>query len=104
MSEARRRTAVFRDLAAPAMFFCALVLAAACGHTRPWSRRAAGPMVFETPQAAGAALVDACRTNDVDRVGAIFGETDRDPLLSGGQAAGADPCARVLPPAHPTAP
>jgi len=87
---------VFRDLAAPAMFLCALVLAAACGHTRPWSRRAAGPMVFETPQAAVAALVDACRTNDVDRVGAIFGETDRDLVLSGDQAADADHCERFV--------
>src|SRR5262249_16978356 len=84
MSEARRRTAVFRDLAAPAMFFCALVLAAACGHTRPWSRRAAGPVVFETPQGAGAALGDACPANTRHRPGAGFGETGPAPAVSGG--------------------
>jgi hypothetical protein len=70
-------------------------LLAACGSMRPRAPATApGPMTFETPQAAVAALVDACRAGDVARVEAIFG--DRDLVRSGDQAADADHCRRFV--------
>ena len=86
-----------RDLGTYRLTLFAVMLAAACGHAKPpASAPAAGPMAFETPQAAVAALVQACRTNDVDRVDAIFGETHRDLVLSGDQAADAEHCQRFV--------
>ena len=86
-----------RALGMYTMTLFAVMLAAACGHAKPPAPTpAVGPMAFETPHAAVAALVQACRTNDVDRVDAIFGETHRDLVLTGDQAADAERCQRFV--------
>jgi len=82
--------------------FVVLVLAA-CRHagplvaeTAPEPTPPAGPQAFATPQDAASALVQACRTNDVEAVDRIFGEMHRDLVLSGDQAADAERCQRFV--------
>lgn len=75
----------------------ATALLVACGHAKTPLRPAApGPLAFDTPQAAVAAFVDACRTNDAARVDAIFGEAHGDLVRSGDQAADAERCRRFV--------
>jgi hypothetical protein len=75
----------------------AAALLIACGHAKPRMQQPPpGPMAFATPQAAVTALVEACRAGDTARVDAIFGETHRDLVLSGDQAADVEHCGRFV--------
>jgi len=79
------------------MLLIATALLVACAHPRTAIRAAApGPIGFPTPQAAVAALVEACRTNDAARVEAIFGETNRELVLAGDEAADSEHCRRFV--------